>query len=296
MVSFASPATQAEKICKKLSYMNAIASISTSFSYEACLTQVANSNFAKENHIRLASMTVKNCEDYLKIRATELGQKRLDMERQALQCMCRFFSQVLPKNGRLAVVRADKQQELKTRIYTDHQFDKVVSRMAEKNAFSTELARAAGLRAHELLTLRLPKEQPKSDRETISTKFKGMTGVLYTVVGKGGLIREVMIPHDMAAKLEKLRHIKPVRVTDRGIFYIQHYNISGGNKFSASFGQASIRALGWSNGAHGLRHTYAQKRMRELQVNQGLSWNLALKTISIELGHFRESITLPYLR
>ncbi len=46
-------------------------------------------------------------------------------------------------------------------------------------------------------------------------------------------------------------------VTDRGITYRQHYDIGGGNAWSKSFSETSSRALGWSHGAHGLRHSYA---------------------------------------
>ena len=57
---------------------------------------------------------------------------------------------------------------------------------------------------------------------------------------------------------------------------------------------ASERVLGWSTGAHGLRHSYAQERMAELQAS--LSRDAALTTVSQEMGHFRPEITETYLR
>ncbi|MGH8490682.1 MAG: hypothetical protein ACREXS_17910 [Gammaproteobacteria bacterium] len=56
-----------------------------------------------------------------------------------------------------------------------------------------------------------------------------------------------------------------------------------------------MRALGWSTGAHGLRHAYAQERMCELQAH-GKSYNLARELVSQELGHFRGDIVEVYLR
>lgn len=55
-----------------------------------------------------------------------------------------------------------------------------------------------------------------------------------------------------------------------------------------------MNALGWSRGAHGVRHSYAQERMAELQ--RGLRYDDALEVVSQELGHFRPGITREYLR
>lgn len=108
-------------------------------------------------------------------------------------------------------------------------------------------------------------------------------------------MREVLIPHELSERLEALRLETPQRVTDRGIFYQSHYDIGGGQRWSNSFSAAADRALGWSTGAHGLRHSYAQDRMIELQ-NRGLTRNQALETVSQEMGHFRPEITETYLR
>ena len=108
-------------------------------------------------------------------------------------------------------------------------------------------------------------------------------------------MREVQIPRDLADRLEARRLDTPLRVTDRGINYQSHYDIGGGQRWSNSVSAAADRALGWSTGAHGLRHSYAQERMTELQ-NQGLTRDRALETVSQELGHFRPEITEVYLR
>lgn len=113
--------------------------------------------------------------------------------------------------------------------------------------------------------------------------------------GKGGLIRDVLIPNALATQLEQRRLAQPITVRDREINYLQRYDIGGGHKWSCSFSKASSRTLFFSNGGHGLRHSYAQERMNELK-NLGLSRATALETVSQELGHFRAEITEIYLK
>ena len=82
---------------------------------------------------------------------------------------------------------------------------------------------------------------------------------------------------------------------DRGVHYRQHYDIGGGRTWSQSFSSASKRELGFSNGAHGLRHSYAQERMSELQ-QQGMRYDQAKATVAQEGGHFDKDTTEAYLR
>lgn len=82
---------------------------------------------------------------------------------------------------------------------------------------------------------------------------------------------------------------------DRGILYQQRYAIGGGQALSQSFSTASRAALGFSNGIHGVRHSYAQQRHYEAQLLLG-DPERALRVVSQELGHFRPQITEVYLR
>ena len=117
----------------------------------------------------------------------------------------------------------------------------------------------------------------------------------YLVTGKGGLSREVLIPRDLAARIETRRHDHPKSVRDRGIRYDSHYDIGGGNAWSRSFHVASKAALGRSNGGHGLRHSYAQERLDELQ-GKGHGYGDAKLILSQEMGHFRQDVVNAYLR
>ena len=122
----------------------------------------------------------------------------------------------------------------------------------------------------------------------------GRDGVVYTVAGKGGLVREVLLPHRLAERLEAHRLDAAERVVDRGVRYLQRYDVGGGKAFSASFSRASMEALGKSCGAHGLRYGFARQRMRELMHHA--EHRLALAIVSGEMGHFRAAITSTYLR
>jgi integrase len=152
------------------------------------------------------------------------------------------------------------------------------------------------LRAHELLTLQLQHNRSASTHHQWSgNRFAGRSGVIYTIIGKGGLIREIMLPNDIAKQLENNRLKVPVIIRDRNINYQCHYNIGGGKQWSNSFSAASKRVLGWSHGAHGLRHSFAQDRMNELQ-QLSFIYQEALGIVSQLLGHFRPDITEVYLR
>lgn len=64
------------------------------------------------------------------------------------------------------------------------------------------------------------------------------------LAGKGGLVRLVRIPHDLADRLEERRRPEPACVTDHGVHYLSRYDVGAGRRWSASFSAASRRALG----------------------------------------------------
>lgn len=296
MATFRSPATQAASVMKSVQGTE-IRSVGTVRNYEQALTRVAEWTQQQRLDGGLRGMTPELAVLYLEERGQAVGQKTLDMERQAMQCMLQHVTQQLPPGEPLPVIKSEHQQALESRAYTAAQVDRIVDAQTPKNSLATEIAYAAGLRAHELLTLQPAGERGADQRPALDTKFAGREGerYTYTVEGKGGLVREVCIPRDLAERLEARRLDTPNRVTDRGIHYQSHYDIGGGQSWSNSVSAAADRTLGWSTGAHGLRHSYAQERMTELQ-NRGLTREQALETVSQELGHFRPEITEVYLR
>ena len=293
------PEQQADAVMGRLVNLGALrrnpnrpASVRTVANYRDCLLQVARRIAADGRELR--DLTPETAVEYLRSRTADLGQKALDMHRQSLQKMLVHVSRRLPEGERLTVVRSLRPRRTGGRAYRPEQIRMVAASQNARNGLSTLIAHAAGLRAHELLTIARPAEQPPDPRPARAEKFAGRPGRDYTVVGKGGLVRLVRLPDRLADRLEERRRGEPVRVTDRGIHYLSRYDVAGGTPWGVSFTGASKRALGWTAGAHGARHAYAQERMSELQ--RILVRAAALETVSQELGHFRPDITESYLR
>jgi hypothetical protein len=293
MAKFAKPQKQAGAVMKQLQG-TVIKSVRTVSNFEQALTRVAE--YCQQMKLpSLQAMTINDVLTYLELRGQIVGQKTLDMERQAIQKMLQHVTGTLPVDKTLPVIKSEHQQVLLSRAYTVPQVELVAGQQKDSNSLATRISHAAGLRAHELLTLAKPTERPADKRPANSSKFSGREGIIYTVQGKGGLKREVLIPESLARELERCRRPAPVTVQDRGINYLSRYQLAGGQPWSNSFSAASNRALNWSRGAHGLRHSYAQERMHELQ-SLGLTRLSALETVSQEMGHFRPEITETYLR
>ena len=238
-----------------------IKSVGTARGYTNCLKKVAR-YVNQQFNISLRELTPEQAKQYLDVRSEEVGQKTLDQERQAIQAMMLNVTKTLDitdKKDRLSFIKSAKDEIEKSRAYTSQQVSMIASAQSEKHALATQISYAAGLRAHELYTLK-PLEHREvvyrqEREETKNTLFNARNGMRYTVVGKGGLEREVLIPVHLVEKLESRRFAEPQKVKDRGIFYRSHYNIGGGNNWSSSFSAASKRTLFRSSGAHGVRHS-----------------------------------------
>ena len=188
----------------------------------------------------LRQLTEDQALQWLCERSVEVGQKCLDNDRLAISKTLGFTLPRIPSNH-------DDERRLaeQSRAYTPTQIVRIQNRQSDRNRFGTQLIATAGLRAHESLTLRPALARPATaDREWSTERFVGLSsGQRYTVVGKGGLVREVLIPDLLAVHLEALRLLRPVTVRDRQINYLSHYDIAGGNAWSKSFTEASERAL-----------------------------------------------------
>ena len=86
-------------------------------------------------------------------------------------------------NEKLPVIKTEKTETLGSRAYTPDQVKFIAKHQNDRNALATKLSYSAGLRAHELLTLRLVKEQTPDIRPSDSLKFSDRDGEIYTVVG-----------------------------------------------------------------------------------------------------------------
>ena len=292
--TFAKARTQAQRATREMHKNGQIAGLGTARTYADGLKNV-HEWMRKNGGGSLDDLSVKRARQYLNERAQQVGQSTLDRDRQAVQALLQKTGR-LTADQRLPVIQAVRQQQLKPRAYSQEQVLAIRERMSPHNALAFEIAHAAGLRAHELLTLARRDESSPDPRPADPEKFAGRDDhTRYIVIGKGGLAREVSIPNDLAAQLEAVRLDQPRNVRDRGILYQQRYAIGGGQALSQSFSTASRAALGFSNGIHGVRHSYAQQRQYEASLRLG-DPQRALKIVSQEMGHFRPEITEVYLR
>ena len=179
MVSFRSPASHAGHVMKQLQG-DTIKSVGTVRNYEQCLTRVAE--WAQQERVAggLKGLTPELAVRYLEQRGEVVGQKTLDMERQAMQAMMTHVTGQLPPGERLPVVKGDHPQTLEARAYTPQQAALIAAAQTERNGLATEIAHAAGLRAHELHTLRRGDERAPDPRPALDSKWRARDGEIYT--------------------------------------------------------------------------------------------------------------------
>ena len=173
-------------------------------------------------------MSAEDAEAYLTERAASVTQKTLNQERQALQkCLPQFDGVQLPRRK---ATKPPTPLATDSRAYTREQIERIGIRQREDNAFSTHLVASTGMRGIELYTLRRTVEQPPSShRQWNPERFAGREGwASYSVIGKGGLVREIRLPPEMARELEARRRETPRTVIEREVRYEQHYDIAGG--------------------------------------------------------------------
>jgi len=219
-----------------------IRSRSTFNRYKQALGQAGKWAHQHYGITRLDRLTPEIAKAYLQQRVKDgIGQKQLHNDRRCMEFVV----------GKLERVKTEKPAPLLPRAYTPEQAERIADRQAPHNALATKIAYNAGLRAHELFTLRRADEGSSSaSRQWRGDLFCGRKGERYLVTGKGGLVRQVMVNPVLARELEARRLDTPMTVKDRGINYPVHYNIGGGRTWSNSFSQLSFRQLGWSTGAH----------------------------------------------
>ena len=150
-------------------------SLRTVANYRDCLLQIARRIAADGRELR--DLDADAAVEYLRTRVDDLGQKALDMHRQALQAMLVHVSRRLPEGQRLTVVRSHRPGRKGGRAYTPQQVRMVAAAQNARNGLSTLIAHAAGLRAHEVPTLARPGEQPSDRRPARPEKFAGRPGL-----------------------------------------------------------------------------------------------------------------------
>jgi integrase len=219
-----------------------------------------------------------------------VGQSAVDLDRQAINFHL-LYENPIP------FLASTIERKLTNRAYTPAQILLLLEEASQKMRLSIELALTAGLRAMELITISLPEYLPESLRRAWDERrFIGREEeTRFVVHGKGGLCREVRLPKHLADQLMTTMRPFPITVEDRHVTHKSFFDLTHGANFSQQFFNLSNKVLGMSHGGHGLRHSFSQKRLRDLMC-RGLSFEDALRILSNELGHFSSNNTFAYLR
>lgn len=296
MTSFRSPKAQAKHaVSQKIALGKSrhddrqsglIHSVGTARNYSQSLAGFVR--FLNENKLGdLAKATATDALAYLAVRSADVKQSALDLDRQALQAhLCQ----------KLERVQSDLATERGGRAYSSEQLAAIREHLTPRNALAVELCERCGLRAHEVATLRPVAEQARSThRAWRDDLHRGREGECFTVKGKGGLIREIIVPPDLASRVNQTRLDRPQARVDRMARVTQFFSLGSGQALSQAFSRASVKVLGHSSGLHGTRYTFCQKQMERLQ-SSGHPVDSAKELVSQMCGHFRPDIVDVYLK
>lgn len=263
----------------------AIVSLGTARTF--CQTYVNFLKWCDGQEIAPRSATHQDGKNYLITRTLDLCQATLNRERIALQ---HHFK----KRFKCYVSLVPLKKKMPRR-YAYGEAIQILMRAGKSLGISILISLMAGVRACELLTIAPVEDQPESVRPWLAERFLYLQGCrAYTVKGKGGLVRTVMLPLWLSVALETCRLPTCVRKTDRGIYRESRYDIPGGKNFSNQFSKIAKKVLGFSRGAHGLRGTYAQIRLTTL-VKLSVPFEKARLIVAQELGHFSPANLRYYL-
>ena len=116
-----------------------------------------------------------------------------------------------------------------------------------------------------------------------TTDSDGKMFGLLEIRGKGGKIRAVPVTTDIYKKLQKRLELEPMSIAPA------QYRLKLRQAAHLSGQQYT------EHGTHGLRWCFAQESMNRL-IAAGMSYEVALTTVSRNMGHERASITTHYLR
>ena len=83
-----------------------------------------------------------------------MGHKTLDRNRQAAQFLLRIIRINTKFQRGFSTFRGERKLAHQSRGYTPEQVDAIASSQTARTGLATRVAYAAGLRAHELLTIR----------------------------------------------------------------------------------------------------------------------------------------------
>ncbi len=192
----------------------------------------------------------------------------------------------LPSNSELGIQLERRRFGDTDRTWSTAEFNRIIELASNNDGYllAFHLARFAGLRIHECFRIDTAIARQAIRERTI------------TIKGKGGKIRTVPINQQIISLLEKCLNNTPTGSklfvpddvpTDKAINQLQQFILRHRETVQDPDSNRSLTF-------HGLRHTYAAEKYRQL-IADGISELDAHLTVSQLLGHERADVTGIYL-
>lgn len=197
----------------------------------------------------------------------------------------------------------DKQDKpRRSRAYTRPQIQAIQQYIILPEArLAIQILYESGCRTKDLASIRLATERPVKNARLSKLhddRFLGREDwIKVTFIGKGGHEYTSTISLETAKELAKIRLPKPRDFRERkqaNVVTQQYYDLPAGIKLSKLWTEGCIRVLFSSKGLHGIRHSFAQERLREM-LYAGMTWDKAMECVSQQMGHYRSSEVSTYL-
>lgn len=248
---------------------------------------------------RLKDITQQQAQAYIDQRLLEkIRVRTVQGYAKALEMLPLVKDLVVPSR---ASDKRDKPSQ--TRAYTREQIRAIHQHIATPaECLAIQILQESGCRAKDFASIRLEAERPVKNARLSKLhpdRFAGRENwVKVSFIGKGGHEYVSTISSKTAEELAKYRLPQPRDFRERNqpnVVTKQYYDLPAGLNLSTIWSAASRQVFFTSRGLHGLRHTFAQERLREM-LQAGMTWDKARECVSQQMGHYRISELDTYLK
>lgn len=196
-----------------------------------------------------------------------------------------------------------KDKPQKSRAYTIDQIKEIQKNISSPaTKLATQIILESGCRTQDLASMCLASERPLKNARHTKLHLDRFAGreewIKVSFIGKGGHEYISTISPQTAKEIKKFRLYEPRDFRERNqenVVTKQYYDIPAGWHLSSLWTEASKRTFGFSRGIHGLRHTFAQERVKAMQ-KCNMTWDKILECVSQQMGHYRAEQVKVYLR
>jgi len=267
--------------------------------YQGDLGRAAESIQQKFGITRLKDITQEQAQNYIEQRLKEkVCVRTVQGYAKALELLPLVNQLTLPSRA------TDPQDKPKgSRAYTLEQIQEIQKHIPSlATRLATQVILESGCRAQDLASMRLASECTLRNARLTKLhpdRFKGREDwVKVFFIGKGGHEYISTISAELAKEVAKFRLYEPRDFRERkqeNVVTKQYYDLPAGWRLSLGWTETSRQTFGFSHGIHGLRHTFAQERVKAMQTLD-MTWDKILECVSQQMGHYRPDQVKVYLR